>query len=94
LWRKTQPKYEENLNAIMKSLWNIHGLLDGLSIQLTIIFESNSKMNMTLIKSLPHVCDVAGENIPPHILSIYLENTGRQGILIFYQWKNEMWVAT
>jgi len=31
-----------------------------------------------------------GENIHPQnlILSIYLANIGRQGILVFYEWKN------
>ena len=27
---------------------------------------------------------------PPHSMCAYLENIGKQGILVFYQWKNGM----
>jgi hypothetical protein len=31
---------------------------------------------------------------PPSWMCVYLENMGRQGILVFYQWKNGMRVVT
>jgi len=37
---------------------------------------------------LSHVCGVAA--IVLHTHGVYLENMGRQGILVFYQWKNRM----
>jgi hypothetical protein len=41
---------------------------------------------------LSHVCGVAA--IAHHLMCVYLENMERQGILVSYQWKNRMGVAT
>ena len=62
---------------------------------------NQSCLRRTVIQSTNEIVGVArvrrrGENIHPQILSYVanLKNMGRQGILVFYQWKNGMGVAT
>jgi len=76
----------------VKYPWPIRWLIYLVNHNIRVKFKDEHGSNKIIVTRVRH----RWQKHPPSylILSIYLANTGRQEILVFYQWKNGMGVAT
>jgi hypothetical protein len=91
-WIHTKIFSLENMSSLrffsLEDVSSSRFFLGEITLQIPRVLPNSQRFIRLILLSLSHVCGVA-TIVHPHMYRVYLENIGKQGILVFYQWKME-----